>query len=230
MTGVNTTGTDDDNIAPPFPMPRREAPVPEALTAARAHILAELEATQGAWRGKSLGARFSLLAAGALAAVAPWLAIHPAPHTVPGVLLVFTGALALLAVGTATQRPALGSILGVVVTALGVVAAVLEATRGSSESATQVMFKCAILESVFLVPAAVLLSLHLSRAHLPARLGHLLAVGCVGLLGSATVWLSCLDTHPTHLASEHAGGALAAVALSSIAAAWWIRRSRRSRA
>jgi hypothetical protein len=224
-----TRNQEDEPTSPPFALPHTTSRAPGELDAVRAQIVADLEATQGAWRRKSTASRFTYLGVGAATALLPWVALHRPLSSLSGALLVVAGVLALVAAGTVTQWPAAGSRLAVTSALIGLLGVVLEGTRGGDGVFVQLAFKCGALTAACVALPAALLAVHLDRARFPARFSHVLGLASVGVAGSAAVWAACKDTHGAHLLLEHSLALILGVALSIAGARQWLERRRQVR-
>lgn len=212
------------DIVPPFAPGPPSTELPAALRAAHEQIVADLRATQGAWRDRPWPARFAPLVAAVVVAAAPWAVMAPQPASLAGLLAIGSCLLAFIAVATATQAPMRGSILGTAGLLVGAGAVVLEGFSRGDLGVAKPPLVCALMQAAFFLPPAVLLGWHLRRARLPARAGHAAAVGGAGLLGCALIWSSCLDGHLIHRVFEHSvGAAVLMVAGATLARTWWRR-------
>jgi hypothetical protein len=213
-----------DDIVPPFlPGPPTMA-MPPALVALHDHIVGDLRATQGAWRERTWPARFAPLLVAVVAAVTPWILLHPRALSFAGMLAAGAGVLAFVAIATATQKPLRGSVLGTLATALGGVAAALEGFSEGDPAVVRPLLSCALTQAALFLPPAVLVAWHLRRAYLPARRGHLAAAGGAGLFACAVVWCSCLDGRAAHRLLEHSVSATVLLAGCAGCAQIWLRR------
>jgi hypothetical protein len=189
-------------------------------------ILKDLETGQGAWRRRPMMLRLLMLGLPTVLVVGMAFvglsALRGMSTSV--VLAALAGALALLGVMAAPQRPALGERLAQVATVIALAAFGVELTAIRAGDGDVGSGCLSITTVVALLSSAVTMAL-LASTGLPLRVWHRVGLAVAGVAGACTaVWHHCPSDRLLHVLVSHALGPLACLALIVVAAGRWRRR------